>query len=592
MEYTPSIQVDLAPAEVDIVQRPDGSIILNSPQNLEDFPPSAAQWLVDWAKKVPDRLLFAERSDSQWRKVSYAEALASASGIGQALLNHGLGPKRPLMVLSGNSIDHGLLMLGAYLVGVPIVPVSVAYSLRSEDCNTLKYIYDLVEPGLVYVSDTKTFSRAISALDLEAPQILTSEEKERASTVDSFVKTAVTDAVHKAHQRVTPDTLAKILFTSGSTGQSKGVLNPHKMICANQQMIAQTWPFLSQTPPVLVDWLPWNHTFGGNHNFHMVLRNGGSLWIDEGKPVPELVGRTVSNLKEVSPSIYFNVPAGFRALLPYLEEDEELRHSFFRRLQVIFYAGAALPQDLWERLEAVSIKASGRRVLLTSAWGATETAPMATSAHFPLEKAGVIGLPAPGVQLKLAPVGKRLEMRVKGPNVTPGYFKRPDLSEAAFDEDGYYCTGDAGFLEDPENPSAGICFGGRITEDFKLSTGTWVQAGNLRVALLEACAPLLAFAVIAGHDQDFVAALAWAAPEAPQDMREQLVARLSEWNALAKSSSRKIRRLLLLNDAPNIDANEITDKGYINQRAVLDHRASQVKMLFQPVSSRQVIEIK
>ena len=378
--------------------------------------------------------------------------------------------------------------------------------------------------------------------------------------------------------------MAKILFTSGSTGVPKGVVNTQRMLCANQQMLAQAWPFVEDRPPVVVDWLPWNHTFGGNHNFNMVLRNGGTLYIDGGKPVPGLVETTVRNLKEIAGTMYFNVPRGYDLLLPHLENDAALRANFFRDLDLLFYAAAALPQNLWQRIEALAVQEKGGRLAMLSAWGSTETSPLATSVHFHMDRAGVIGLPVPGCELKLVPSAGKLEVRVKGANVTPGYYRRDDLTRAAFDEEGYYRIGDAVKLADPNDPAKGIEFDGRIAEDFKLATGTWVHVGAVRVKLIAAANPLLQDAVITGHDRNEVGALVFLNPAAvsglaPEALRERLTQALHELAKDQGSSTRPVR-LLVMSEPPSIDANEITDKGYVNQRAVLERRAALVEKLY------------
>jgi len=403
------------------------------------------------------------------------------------------------------------------------------------------------------------------------------------------------------------DTIAKFLFTSGSTGQPKAVINTHGMLTANQQQIAQIWPFLSEEPPVLVDWLPWNHTFGGNHNFNLALRHGGMFFIDQGRPTPDLIGETIRNVSEISPTIYFNVPAGYAALLPRLERDDALAKKSFARLRFIFYAGAALPQDLWTRLEAVALRTSGERIPLTSSWGTTETAPLATAAHFLIDRAGPIGVPAPGVELKLVPNGAKLEIRVRGPNVTPGYWGRSDLTAAAFDADGFYQPGDAVRFADATDPAKGLVFDGRLAEDFKLTSGTWVHVGALRVRLLAATSPVLQDAVIAGADRAAIALMGWlsaagcrtligdGAPATLAELARHPVVRdhirrsLAEWNAAHAGSSERVARVLLLPDAPSIDGNEITDKGYINQRLALERRAAEVARLFAAEPDDEVI---
>jgi feruloyl-CoA synthase len=599
-QNTPAVK--FAPAEVEVETTPDGGFLLRSPLPLQPYECNLGVMLRRWAKEAPERTFLGERTaDGAWRTISYGEAARQADAIAQALLDRRLGPERPIMILSGNSISHALLMLGGIIAGVSVAPVSVAYSLMSNDLAKVKAIFAEVRPALIFAENGAVFSRALQALDLTGVEVAIKDgEVEGVPTTpfSALLATVPTQQVEQAFAAVGPDTVAKILFSSGSTGLPKGILNTHDMLCANQQMMAQVWPFMSSTPPVLVDWLPWNHTFGGNHNFNMVLKQGGTLYIDGGKPVPGLVQQTVQNLAEVSPTIYFNVPAGFAMLLPYLEQDENLRHTFFDKLQLIFYAAAALSQDIWQRLEAVSILATGRKVPMTSSWGATETAPAVTSAHFPIDRAGVIGLPLPGVTLKMVPNGKRFELRVKGPNVTPGYLNRPDLTAAAFDADGFYKIGDTGIFADAANPGKGVVFNGRVAEDFKLSTGTWVHVGGLRVGVLAAAAPVIQDALITGQDRSQIGILAWPNIQGCRDLcRDQTAERpveellrskevvdhlrqsLTAYNAKQEGSSTKVRRIMLMTEPPSIDANEITDKGYINQRASLEKRKTLVERL-------------
>lgn len=595
--------IDFAPPRVTIEGSPETGFLFSSALPLQPYRENLAQMLRHWARHTPERTFLGERqTDGIWRRLSYADANRHADSIAQAMINRRLGPYRPLMILSGNSIDHALLMLGCFIAGVPVVPVSVPYSLLSKDYLKLRFIFEEVCPGMIYVSNVDLFAAALSNLDLAGVEVLVGQGESVAFPTTPFselLETPVTGEVYRALAQLGAESVAKILYTSGSTGQPKGVLNTHGMLCANQQMLSQIWPFTAQTPPVLVDWLPWNHTFGGNHNFNLVLNQGGTLYIDGGKPAPGLVEQTVKNLAEISPTIYFNVPVGYAMLLPYLEQDEALRNNFFKELQLIFYAGAALPQDLWERLEQVAIRATGKKVVMTSSWGSTETSPLATAAHFMLEKAGVIGIPCPGVTLKMLPNGDSYELRVKGPNVTPGYFRRPDLTAAAFDADGYYLIGDAGYLVDPDNPSKGIAFAGRVAEDFKLMSGTWVRVGLLRVEVLAAAAPVLQFALVTGHDREYVGILGWpnlagcrklcgdlhgdvstgellARPE----IAAHLLSVLTKFNARQLGSSSRIGRIMLMSEPPDSDANEITDKGYINQRAALQRRSSLVEQLY------------
>ena len=595
--------IDFAPARVDVEATPEGGYLLRSPVPLEPCEKSLGVLLRRWAAEAPGRTFLGEREPSgRWRLLTYREASRLSDSVAQALIDRGLGPERPVMILSGNSIDHALLMLGGFVAGVPVVPVSVAYSLLSQDFAKLRAIFGDVRPGLVFAEQGGIFARALGALDLAGVEVVTrggESDGLRATPFSVLLEPPATDAVEKAFQALGPDSVAKVLFTSGSTGLPKGVINTHGMLCANQQMLAQIWPFTEKTPPVLVDWLPWNHTFGGNHNFNLVLKRGGTLYVDGGKPAPGMMEQTVRNLAELSPTIYFNVPAGFSMLLPFLERDEALRGSFFRRLQLIFYAGAALSQDLWKRLEAVSVQATGKRVPMTSSWGSTETAPLATSAHFLIEEAGVIGLPCPGVTLKMAPGGGKLELRVKGTNVTPGYLNRPDLTREAFDDEGFYRIGDAGRFVDPADPARGIAFDGRVAEDFKLDTGTWVHAGTLRLAVMAAAAPALQDALVAGHDRAEVGILAWPnlqgcrqlcgdadgtlpveALVRRREVVEHLRKALADHNARQGGSAARVGRLLLMTEPPSIDANEITDKGYINQRAALERRKGLVDRLY------------
>ncbi|MCF6179847.1 MAG: feruloyl-CoA synthase, partial [Geopsychrobacter sp.] len=604
--------LNFAAPQISIKGSAESGYIFSSATPLQPYSENLGLRLRHWAQQTPQRTFLAERTDSgDWRRLSYAEVDQQANAIAQALLDRRLGPYRPVMILSGNSVDHALLMLGCFYAGVPLIPVSVPYSLLSQDYLKLHFIFEEVCPGLIYVVDAAPFTAPLASLNLAGVEIVVSkgELPEQPSTpFTELLKTAPTEDVQRALAQVGAKTVAKILYTSGSTGQPKGVINTQGMLCANQQMLAQIWPFTDQTPPVLVDWLPWNHTFGGNHNFNLVLNQGGTLYIDGGKPAPGLVEQTVKNLAEISPTIYFNVPVGYAMLLPHLEQDEALRNNFFKNLQLIFYAGAALPQDLWERLEKVAIQATGKKVLMTSSWGATETSPLATAAHFPLEKAGVIGVPCPGVSLKMLPNGDSYELRVKGPNVTPGYFRRPDLTAAAFDEEGYYLIGDAGRFVDPDDPSRGISFDGRVAEDFKLISGTWVRVGLLRVAVLAAAAPILQFALVTGQDREDVGILGWpnlaACKGLCKDITEditpqELICRpevesflrqaLEKYNAAQSGSATRIARIMLMSEPPDSDANEITDKGYINQRAALQRRQDLVEQLYAETPGKNII---
>lgn len=609
---TPVRPIAYAPPDILHDRGPDGSVRIVSRMALEAADPSLGRVFRNAAEGNPDRIFIAERSGEGWRTLTYGQARVLADSIAAALIERGLSAEQPVMILSGNSIDHALLTLAGYTAGIPVAPISVAYSLQSQDHAKLKHIAELLDPGLIYVADTGPFAKALAALDLGGREIVASRNSANRPGVTAFDELAQAKpgrALDQAVERIGADTVAKILFTSGSTGLPKGVINTHGMLAANQQQLAQIWPFVKDEPPVLVDWLPWNHTFGANHNFNLVLRHAGTLHIDGGRPLPAMIGETVKNLSEISPTIYFNVPAGYAGLLPHLEQDEAFARSFFRKLRLIFYAGAALPQDLWMRLEDVALRVTGERIPMTSSWGSTETAPLATAAHFIIDRAGVIGVPVPGVELKLVPAGAKLEVRVKGPNVTPGYWKRDDLTREAFDEEGYYRIGDAVRLADPADPNKGVVFDGRIAEDFKLTTGTWVAVGPVRVGALAAASPALQDAVIAGENKEFIGMLAWlnpagaqqvAGPDAPKTLpelaahpkvRAHVKEGIARWNAQQKGSSQTIARVILLPDAPSIDANEITDKGYINQRLALERRRADVERLFAAGPDADVIVI-
>ncbi|ANK83312.1 MAG: hypothetical protein TEF_06255 [Rhizobiales bacterium NRL2] len=556
---------------------PGGGFVLSSPAALGEHSPTIGTALGEQATRRPDAPFLRYREGDGWATLSYADTLGRANAVAHRLRELGLSSERPLMILSGNSIGHALASLGAIVADVPVVPVSPAYSLMSGDMGKIAHIAGLVTPGALYVDAREPFGKAIAAAGPDLPLLQAAD----------IMELAPSESGPAAHTG--PDEIAKILFTSGSTGIPKGVINTHRMLCANQAMIQAGWPFVMESPPVLVDWLPWNHTFGGNFCFNLALFNGGVFHIDDGKPAPGLIERTVENLRLASPNLYFNVPAGFAALLPFLEDDAALRENFFRDLKLIFYAGAALPQDLWERLEKVAARSGKEPPMMVSAWGSTETSPLATLVHFPIPRAGNIGLPAPGVELKFAPVGDKLELRVKGPNVTPGYWRQPDLTEAAFDADGFYRMGDAGYLADEADPSAGVIFDGRVSEDFKLMTGTWVSTGALRVRLVAACAPLVQDMIVCGHDRAEVGVLIWrgpgAADMAADRLADELSQRLAAWNAENPGSSTAVRRFRVLATPPSIDANEITDKGYVNQGAALAARAADLAALYDDTAA-------
>jgi feruloyl-CoA synthase len=553
----------LGPTDVTVERRAGGVIHLRSPHPLGPYPRRMTERLEHWAERAPERTLFAQRNGDAWRTVSYAAALDRAKRIGAALLAKDLSPERPLVVLSGNDIEHGLLHLGAMYVGIPYAPISPAYSLLSTDFAKLRAIFALLTPGLVYASDRKAFAKAIDAVGAGV------------EVIHELPEAVPGPAVDEAHRRVAPDTIVKFLFTSGSTGTPKAVINTQRMWCANQAMVDRTFPFFRDDPPVLVDWAPWHHTAAGNKNLGMVLYHGGSYYLDEGKPLPGMMETTVRNLREIAPTWYFNVPKGFEALLPHLRADAKLRQNFFSRLRVLWFAAAALPQHVFDEMKQLAYETCGAAIPFFTGFGATETAPHTLGRHWETANVSNMGLPPPGVEMKLVPLEGKYEARVKGPHVTPGYWRQPELTRAAFDEEGYYRLGDSFAFDDPAQPEKGLLFRGRIAEDFKLATGTWVNVGPLRAKFLEHFAPLARDVVITGHDRAELGALIFAAGTAD---RAELLARLRSLESTG--SSNRIARALVLDEPPSLDAGEMTDKGSINQRAVLARRSQLVEELY------------
>ncbi len=515
--------------------------------------------------------------------------------MAQGLLDLALPAGKPVAVLSDNSVDHALMALACMHVGRPVCSVSSAYTRLTKDHTRVHAILDALAPALIYASDPKIYGAVVASWSGRVPSVFSVDAHTHPGAIafDALAAVAETPAVMRAFAAIRPEHHAKYLLTSGSTGHPKVVINTHRMLTANQQQIAQVWPFLTRHPLALLDWLPWSHTFGGNHNFNMVLAHGGSLAIDEGRPAPGLIEKTVANLREVRPNFYFNVPRGLDLLLPFLEQDAAFAATFFERLEGIFYAAAALPQSLWERIVAVAQSARSRPLWFTSAWGSTETSPAVTSVHWPIERAGCIGAPLPGVALKFVPNGNKLELRVRGPNVFPGYRNAPQATAKAFDEDGYYLIGDAGRLIDAADPCQGVAFDGRVAEDFKLMSGTWISVGTLRVHAVSALAPFAADAVVTGHDRDEVGLLVFPSPQARATPTDELRARIASALQAMKSegvgSSQTPTRVLLLDEPPSVDAGEITDKGYVNQRAVLERRAAEVAALHAEPADPRVI---
>ncbi len=580
-------------------QAPDGRLLLRSADPLADHPVSVVHSFRANADAYPDRLLVAERAGDAWSRSTWGEMRTQVDRLAQGLIDRGLAD-RPVMVLSGNGRLHLAVMLAAMTVGAPLVPTSVAYALQSTDHAKLRAMADLVEPGLV-VAENASFATAVQAAGAGRMVLSWDGDIPGSVPVDEFGADPTGEGDDRC-ARLRREDIAKILFTSGSTGSPKGVLNTHGMLAANQQQMGQAWPFLANEPPVLLDWLPWSHTFGGNFCLGMVLTRGGELWIDDGRPAPALIGRTVRNLADVHPTVYPNVPAGWAALLPHLERDPAVAGAFLERLRIGFFAAAALPQQLWDRIQKLAAN-HGAAMQMTTAWGLTETSPSVTAAHFPITRSDVLGVPLPGLELALVPVGRKIEVRVRGANVTPGYYRRPDLTQAAFDEHGYFRTGDAVALADPSDPAAGLLFDGRIAEDFKLFTGTFVSVGTLRPKLLSASQGVLADAVICGQDGDCVTAMAWLHPDhagrvgadgVPEDsLRAELAATMQRLAAQGGGSSQCVERLLVLTEPAHLDAGEITDKGYVNQAAVRNRRTDLVALLnADPRPSQIVVRVE
>jgi feruloyl-CoA synthase len=607
--------VHLGPADCVIDREPDGTIFMRSPHPLPSYPGKLTDRLEYWAAKTPDRVFLAQRDgQGAWRTLSYAEALSCVRRIAQALLRRDLSAERPIVILSGNDIEHALLGLAAAYVGIPYAPISPAYSLMSADFGKLRHVIELLTPGMVFAAQGDAFARALKAAAPADVEVVVRRNPPAGRSTTPFqdlVESEAREMVDAAHAKVGPDTIVKFLFTSGSTGHPKAVINTQRMLCSNQAMIVAGFAYLQDEPPVIVDWLPWSHTFGANHNFGLVLFNGGTLYIDEGKPLPGAINATVRNLREIATNIYFNVPKGYEMLLPHFRSDEELRATFFSKLKVMFYAGAGLAQHVWDELQHWAVKTTGERIVFLSSIGSTETSPLAIALTRESDRVGNVGLPAPRVELKLVPNAGKLEARLKGPNITPGYWRDPALTAEMFDEHGFYKIGDALKFVDPDDPAKGLLFDGRIAEDFKLATGTWVSVGPLRSKFIEYCAPYVRDVVIAGADRNEVGVLvfpdlegcrslcAGLSPDASaaalvghSAVRQKFAGLLSGLVRDSAGSSMRICRAVLLEEPPSLDAGEMTDKGSINQRAVLSRRAELVEEMYATPPSARVIAIE
>jgi feruloyl-CoA synthase len=568
----PHRKVSLGSADVVAEQRPGGIVHLRSPHALASYPAKMTERLEHWAAVAPARIFLAQRdARGSWKKVTYSQARESARRIAASLLKRKLSAQRPVAVLSGNDIEHALLELGALYAGIPYAPISPAYSLLSTDFSKLKDIFRLLTPGLILASQRDLFHKAISSVAPPDAEILFHND------FADLLKEKASAAVDEAHARVGPDTIAKFLFTSGSTGAPKAVINTQRMWCANQEMARTMLAFVREEPPVLVEWAPWHHTAGGNKDFGLALFNGGSLYIDEGKPLPGAIETTVRNLREIATTFYFNVPKGFEALLPYFRSDADLRKTFFSRLKVLWFAGAGVSQHVFDEYKELAYRTCGEEILFLTGFGSTETAPYTLGRSWDTDDAANMGLPPPGVEMKLVPLENkhRYEARVKGPHITPGYWRQPELTAQAFDEEGYYRLGDAFEFADPAAAEKGLVYKGRIAEDFKLSSGTWVHVGPLRAQFIEHFALLVRDVVLAGEGRNELAALVFPSADFSREKFELLFQSLK-----STGSSNRVARYVILEEPPSLDAGEITDKGSINQRAVLKRRDALVRKLY------------
>lgn len=569
-----------------VTRRADGSCLFQPNEALGDYPDRYTERLIYWAERQSQQTFLAERnSKGNWRTLSYEQVYRQVRQLAGTLLNRGLNAERPLVILSENSLEHALLALAAMHVGIPYSPISPAYSLLSKSGERVRHALQLLTPGLVFVQDTQRYAHALTFVPENTEVVFVHGPEGGPGTSFEALQQEASDPARTqaAHLAVGRDTIAKFLFTSGSTKLPKAVINTHGMLTSNQQMFLQCYPFLANDPPVLVDWLPWHHTAGGNHCFGKVLYNGGSLYIDNGKPTPELITTTIANLKDIAPTVYYTVPKGLEALLRAMQDDEALRTHFFSRLRNIFPVGAAIAGPLKQAIDDLGVATTGERIPMTVSLGMTETAPFALSTHFLNWQPGNIGIPAPGQELKLAPVGDKLEVRYRGPNITPGYWRQPELAPEAYDEEGFFCSGDGALFLDNDNPSAGLLFNGRIAEDFKLDSGTWVNVGDLRMRVITAGAPYIHDAVITGRDRSelgmlvFLHPTALSALENPQAWLAQLLKTLA---TQASGSSQLITRAMIQTQPASLDLGEATDKGSINQRRVLETRHELVAALY------------
>ena len=593
--------VSISHAPVEVIEN-HGVLHMRSLEPLAELPQRLLDRLLHWAQVRPEQTFVAARDGDGWRRVSYAQMLDSVRAIAQSLLRYGLSAEKPLVLLSGNDIEHLQMAFGAMYAGIPYCPVSPAYALVSQDFAKLRHVCDLLQPGLVFVSDALAYQRAIDAvLPAETPLISVRGQVAGRAQVSfaSLLQVAGGAEAERAFAATGPDSIAKFLFTSGSTQLPKAVITTQRMLCANQQMLLQTFPVLGEEPPVLVDWLPWNHTFGGSHNVGIVLYNGGTFYLDDGKPTVQGFAETLRNLKDISPTAYLTVPKGWEELVNALEQDAALRECFFARMKLFFFAAAGLSQRVWDRLDRVAEQHCGERIRMMAGLGMTEAAPSCTFTTGPLSVAGYIGLPAPGCEVRLVPVDGKLEGRFRGPHIMPGYWRAAQQTAAVFDDQGFYCSGDALKLADPNNPHLGLMFDGRIAEDFKLSSGVFVSVGPLRNRAVLEGSPYVQDVVIAAPDRECLGILVFprlyecrrlaGLGTAASDAEVLASAAVRQWfgdwlqrlNRDATGNASRLEWLVLLDEPASIDRGEITDKGSINQRAVLQWRASQVEALYR-----------
>jgi feruloyl-CoA synthase len=609
---TPIRKVSLGPSRIRMERDADGTIRLASTTPLGPYPVKMTDRLVHFAETAPDRVLIGQRDAAgEWRTITYQGMLDRVRRVGQALLSRGLSAARPIAILSSGDLDHAVLGLAAMHVGIPYSPISPPYSLISTDYGKLKHVLRLVAPGLIFAADGRAFAKAIAAAaPADAEIVVRAHPVNGATLIEDMLATSPTSAVDEAAAGVAADDVMKIMFTSGSTGMPKGVINTQRMFAANQQMQIEMLPTLREKPPVVVDWMPWHHTFA-HSDFGNVLYNGGSYYIDDGRPVPGQFERTVRNLRDIKPNYYFNVPKAYEFLIPFLRADQELRTSFFERVQMMFYAAAGLPQFIWDALDEIALATVGERILMVTGLGMTETAPFMLCANWPDGFAGLVGVPAPGIDFKLAPLERKFEARMKGPSMTPGYWRQPELTAQLYDEEGYLRTGDAVRLLDERDPGKGILFDGRIAEDFKLLTGTWVSVGPLKTKIVLHFAPYVRDVVMTGADRDELGALFFADGEAcralcsdlPKTAPEIEVLRhpavrrcfeelLGELAKTGTGSATRVVRGMILEELPSIDKHEMTDKGSLNARALLDNRKELLVELYGDAPSPRVLVAK